>query len=171
MPTPPEPAAALSRELAHPPRRALAAVAGAAEAWGAEWQQDSAGGRLTLPIAAGIRHGLAIGRLAVEPSATAAGGSRLRWQLEESRYVVQTAPVAILVFAAAGGLLTVLWPFFPGLLPAAPLGAVIALSGWFLVISRLRTSGPEEFFDLVAEMAGEDAEPGATEPPTTGGPS
>jgi hypothetical protein len=55
----------------------------------------------------------------------------------------------------AGGLLTVLWPFFPRLLEIAPFGAVIALGGWFLVISRLRTSGPDEFLEAVA--AQEDA--------------
>jgi len=29
-------------------------------------------------------------------------------------------------------------------------GAVLALVGWFLVISRLRTSGPQEFLAMVA---------------------
>ena len=56
----------------------------------------------------------------------------------------------VLLFATAGGILTVLWPFFPDLLAVAPFGAVIALGGWFLVITRLRTSGPDEFLEAVA---------------------
>jgi hypothetical protein len=31
---------------------------------------------------------------------------------------------------------------------------VIALGGWFLVISRLRTSGPDEFLEAVAREDG-----------------
>jgi uncharacterized membrane protein HdeD (DUF308 family) len=53
----------------------------------------------------------------------------------------------------AGGLLTVLWPFFPRLLSVAPFGAVVALGGWFLVVSRLRTSGPDDFLKAVAAQA------------------
>ena len=60
----------------------------------------------------------------------------------------------ILLFATAGGLLTVLWPFFPELLPVAPSAPCIALGGWFLVISRLRTSGPDEFLDSRRGAAG-----------------
>jgi hypothetical protein len=56
----------------------------------------------------------------------------------------------ILLVAVAGGLLTVLWPFFPQLMNVAPFGALLALGGWFLVVSRLRTSGPDEFLVAVA---------------------
>jgi hypothetical protein len=38
----------------------------------------------------------------------------------------------------------------------APFGAVLALGGWFLVISRLRTSGPEEFLEAVAAQGGQE---------------
>jgi len=62
---------------------------------------------------------------------------------------------SVLLLATAGGVLTVLWPFFPNLLAVAPFGAVIALGGWFLVITRLRTSGPDEFLEAVAAQ-GED---------------
>ena len=43
-----------------------------------------------------------------------------------------------------------LWPFYPQLIAVAPFGALLALGGWFLVVSRLRTSGPDEFLDAVA---------------------
>jgi hypothetical protein len=80
----------------------------------------------------------------------AEGGSRLTFRPETSVYYVQTQAVVVLLLAVAGGLLTVLWPFFPKLLEVAPFGAVVALGGWFLVISRLRTSGPDEFLEAVA---------------------
>ncbi len=139
-------------DLDQPPAEALAAVARAAETWGADWQPGLDGGRLDLPLVAGIRHGLVKGRLEVE---RLGGGSRLSFRTEDAIYVVRTAPVAILALAAAGGVMTVLWPFFPALLPLAPLGAIIALSGWFLVVSRLSTSTPDDFLRLVAEVAKE----------------
>jgi hypothetical protein len=55
----------------------------------------------------------------------------------------------ILLLASAGGLLCLIWPFFPRLLQIAPFGAILALGGWFLVIARLRTSGPDEFLAAV----------------------
>lgn len=140
-------------DLDRPPAEALAAVARAAETWGADWHPGIDGGRLDLPIVAGIRHGLVKGRLAVEPRGA---GSLLTYRPEDAVYVVRTAPVAILALAAAGGVMTVLWPFFPALLPLAPLGAIIALSGWFLVVSRLSTSTPDDFLRLVAEVAREE---------------
>lgn len=137
-------------EIGCPPERTLAAVGRAAEAWGADWQQGINGGSLHLPVAAGTRRGMTRGKLQVERSAS---GSAVRFVAEESIYYVQTSAVAILVLAAAGGLLTVAWPFFPALLPLAPLGAIVALSGWFLVISRLVTSTPDDFLRLVEELA------------------
>lgn len=140
-------------DLDRPPSEALDAVGKAAEAWGADWQRGIEGGRLGLPIAAGIRRGLARGQIRVERSGA---GSRVSFQTEETLFYVQTAAVGILVLAAAGGALTVVWPFFPVLLPLAPLGAIVALSAWFLVISRLSTSTPDDFLRLVGEMAAGD---------------
>jgi hypothetical protein len=145
-------------DLDRPPAEALAAVAKAAEAWGADWQPGIDGGRLGLPLVAGIRHGLVQGRLEVERHGA---GSRLAYRPEDAVFVVRTAPVAILAIAGAGGVMTVLWPFFPALLPLAPLGAILALSGWFLVVSRLSTSTPDDFLRLVAEVAGEEGADGA----------
>jgi hypothetical protein len=134
--------------LALPPERALSVLRRTAEDWGAELQADGEnGGRLHLPVVAGIRRGVVAGPVEVRP---AEGGSRVVFRPEESIYSVQVAAVTILVLATAGALLTVLWPFYPQLIGVAPFGALIALGGWFLVVSRLRSSGPDEFLDAVA---------------------
>jgi len=139
-------------DLEVPPEKALAAVGQTAEDWGAEFQRDGAtGGQLHLPVVAGIRRGLVTGAVEVRP---AERGSRVVFRPEKSVYYVQTPAVMILLVAVAGSLLTVLWPFFPQMMNVAPFGALLALGGWFLVVSRLRTSGPDEF--LVAVAATED---------------
>jgi hypothetical protein len=38
-------------------------------------------------------------------------------------------------------------------MPLSAFGAVLAIGGWFLVVSRLRTSGPQEFLAMVAAEA------------------
>lgn len=141
-----------SIDLDLPPARALSALRRAAEDWGAELQEEGQGGKLHLPVLAGLRRGLMSGPVEIR---AAEGGSRVTFRPETSIYYVQTQSVMVLLLAVVGAVLTVLWPFFPKLLEVAPFGAVIALGGWFLVISRLRTSGPEEFLETVA--AQEDA--------------
>lgn len=127
----------------------------AAEAWGAEWSRS--GGRLVMPVTAGLRDGRLAGRLWVEP---AAAGSAVVLRVEERTDRLRTRAVALLVLAAAGGLIGMLWPFFPALLPFLPLALVLVVGAWFLVISRLTTSGPEELLELVRELAaaGDDEE-------------
>jgi hypothetical protein len=134
-------------DLAVPPEKALAAVGQTAEDWGAELRLDGSGGQLHLPVVAGIRRGLVTGAVEVRP---AEGGSRVVFRPENAVYYVQTPAVMILLVAVAGSLLTVLWPFFPQMMNVAPFGALLALGGWFLVVSRLRTSGPDEFLVAVA---------------------
>ena len=134
-------------DLDLPPAGALSALRRTAEDWGAELQVKGDGGQLHLPVLAGLRRGLMSGPVEIRP---AEGGSRLTFRPETTVYYVQTQAVLVLLLAVAGGLLTMLWPFFPKLLEVAPFGAVVALSGWFLVISRLRTSGPDEFLEAVA---------------------
>jgi hypothetical protein len=129
------------------PAEALSILRRTAEDLEAEFQPDGMGGKLHLPVLAGLRRGLVSGDVEIRP---AGGGSRLIFRPETAVYHVQTQAVTILLFATAGALLTILWPFFPGLLQVAPFGALIALGGWFLVISRLRTSGPDEFLAAVA---------------------
>ncbi len=127
---------------------ALAAVAAAAEVWGAEWRREGSGGRLVLPVTAGLRHGRLSGRVSTEP-AHQGTGTRLRLEVEDSRYLLHWRAVVILLFGALGAISFTLWPFFPPLLSFAPVALVLAFAAWFLVASRLRTAGPEEFFELL----------------------
>ena len=153
---PPEPPLAAetsvhSIELGVAPEQALAALTRAVEGWGAQIEATADGRRLVLPVVSGLRKGLVAGPVTIEPLPE---GSRVVFRAEESHLVVQTAAVAILLLAGAGGVLTVLWPFVPQMLPVAPFGALLALGGWFLVVSRLRTSGPDELLAAVAAEAG-----------------
>ncbi|MFY9819757.1 MAG: hypothetical protein WAM82_00140 [Thermoanaerobaculia bacterium] len=132
-------------ELDVPPEQALSALRQTAEDWGAHLSDE--GTRLHLPVVAGIRRGLVSGPVEVQP---AEGGSRVVFRPEQSVYYVQTPAVLVLALSVAGAALTVLWPFYPQLMQVAPFGAIIALGGWFLVVSRLRTSGPDEFLTAVA---------------------
>lgn len=126
---------------------AVSAVQRTAEDWGAAFERNGTGGQLHLPVLAGLRKGMVSGNVEVRPEA---GGSRVIFRPEQSVYYVHTPAVVILLLAVAGAILTLCWPFFPQLLTVAPFGAVVALGGWFLVIARLRTSGPDEFLEAVA---------------------
>lgn len=135
------------------PDAALAALRRAADDWGAELrrrEKEPDGLWLYLPVIHGLRRGLIAGPVRVEP---AADGSRIVFRPEESDLSVQAAPVIVLLLAVGGAALVMLWPFFPDLLPLAPFGAILALGGWFLVLTRLRTSGPEEFLGTVGVEA------------------
>lgn len=155
-------------DLAVGPERAQAALARTADLWGAELEpgtprQASAPGgsgksaagrvRLRLPVTTGVRRGWAGGEVAVEP---VPGGSRVTFRVDEGESRLQAAVVVILALGAAGGLLAFAWPFWPRLIRLAPIGVVLALAAWFLVSSRLRTSGPDEFLDMVAAVIGEE---------------
>jgi hypothetical protein len=132
------------------PDAALSALRRAAEDWGAELRQEEGASWLHLPVVHGLKRGLVSGPVRVE---AAGEGTRVVFQPEESRLYVQSASVFILAVAILGALVTVLWPFFPRLLPISPFGAILALGGWFLVLSRLRTSGPDEFLVVVEAQA------------------
>jgi hypothetical protein len=132
------------------PKEAIEELSRASEFWGASWQPHAAGGHLELPVLAGLKHGFLSGPVTVEPIAE---GSRITFQIEERHYRLQTSAVAILSLGAIGGIAATLWPFFPPLIGVAPLAIVIAIGAWILVASRLRTSTPDEFLELVA---GED---------------
>jgi len=151
-------------DLAAGPERALAALARTADLWGAEWERQGEGGRLRIPVRHGLRRGWAGGEVAAEPLPE---GARVHFRVDEGGSGVHTAAVAILLLGAAGALVTVAWPFWPGLIAIAPFGAILALTAWFLVSSRLRTSGPGEFLDMVAAAIGEEEE--ALESPGTAG--
>lgn len=152
------------REIPADGDAALEAVDEAAEAWGAAWTREGAGGDLALPILAGLHRGWVRARLVAEPvAAEPAGAARtvLRLSVVERHEGVHVPAVFILLVSAAGAVLVVLWPFFPRLLPLAPFGALLALGGWFLVVSRLRSSGPEEFLELVEKVAANGPPPEA----------
>lgn len=129
------------------PHEALSEVARAVEDWGGRWQPGIDGGRLELPVTAGLRRGVLAGRLAVEGHPA---GSRLSLEVEESRWELHRSAVVVLLLGAAGALSVTLWPFFPALLGLAPVGAILAFAAWFLIVSRLRTTGAEEFLEQLA---------------------
>ena len=62
----------------------------------------------------------------------------------------------VLAFGALGGIVAMLWPFFPGLLKVAPLAAVLAVVAWLMVAGRLRNSGLEEFVEALQATAETD---------------
>jgi hypothetical protein len=134
-------------ELEAPPRAALSAVADAVEDWGGLWQPTIDGGRVELPVVAGLRRGRLSGHIAVEPLGA---GSRVALTVEESCWFLHKPAVAVLLIGAAGGLVGLLWPFFPSLADLAPLAAFFAFIAWFLVVARLRTSGPRELLESLA---------------------
>lgn len=138
-------------ELDLPAPEAAAAIAGAAEAWGGEWVPGGAGGRLALPVVYGLRRGAAVGRVEIAPLGERR--ARATWTLEESHLTVHAGSVVVLSVAVVPALGALAWPFWPPLLALAPLAAVLGLAAWWLVVARLRSSGPEEFFASVAGAA------------------
>ncbi len=145
------------------PEAALSALRDVADDWGAELEERDGQTRLLLPVVYGLKRGLMSGPVRVEPAENG-GGSTLLFEVEETQLYRPATPVIILAIAVAGGIVTALWPFFPKLLPLAPFGAILALGGWFLVVSRLRTSGPDEMLTLVAaQAAAEDEDAPAAE--------
>lgn len=151
-------------ELDLPAAEAAAAIAGAAEDWGGEWTPGAAGGhlaeggcgqlseraigRLALPVVYGLRRGVGVGRVEITPLSDRR--SRATWVLEESHLAVHTGSVVVLSIAVVPALGALAWPFWPPLLALAPLAAVLGLLAWWLVVARLRSSGPEEFFAALA---------------------
>jgi hypothetical protein len=132
----------------------MQAVVAAAEEWGAELETrrdaggpGGTGGRLRLPVVAGLRRGWITGQLAVE---AAGHGSRVIFRPAAEDYYLETRAVAVLAMSGAGALLAVAWPLFPGLMPGAPFGVVLAVSGWLLIVRRLRAEGPAEFLASIA---------------------
>lgn len=106
------------------------------------------GGRLRVPVNAGLRQGVVSARLWTEPTRD---GVCLVVEVEDEVYRLHRPAVGIVSLGAVGALATTLWPFYPPLLGFAPIAAVLALSAWFLVNSRLRSASLHEFLDLVVD--------------------
>ena len=134
-------------DLGCEPGTSYALVAREAEGWGGEWYRDDDGGRLKIPVVAGLRYGWVEGRLRADPASQ--GGSRLTFRVERSYYRLQTTSALVLAIAAAGALAVLFAPFFPVLWPAVPLGFMLTLGAWLFIVSHLRNSGPEEFLEAL----------------------
>ena len=155
-------------ELPLDPPACLRLLARTADLWGGSWQADGlCGGRLALPVMAGVRYGWVAGEVEVEEVAAAGeagsaqtrAGSRLRFRVDHSDYHIDKLSFAVLLLAGGGALVTVFAPFFPSLFRLVPLSVLLAVGAWLFIVGRLRNSGPEEFFDDLAEES-ETAEPG-----------
>ncbi len=143
----------LRQEVEASPDDSLAALGTAAEQWNAAWEASPQGGKLHLPVLAGIRRGRVLARVEVQ---AAASGSEIRLTVEHAEYEVNRPALLFLILGALGGLITVLWPLFPEqMIGFLPLAVVMLLGAWLLVASRVRTAGPQDFLDTVAELAEE----------------
>jgi len=131
-------------ELELPPEAAAERLAEAAESVGGEWSATPGGGRLTLPVVYGLRRGHVVAQVELSPAS--GEGTHLAWSLEESHLVVERSSVVVLSIAVVPLVVTIAWPFWPALFPLVPIAAIFGLVAWWLVVSRLRTHGPEEFF-------------------------
>lgn len=149
-------------ELDLAPEAALEAIAGRAESWGGHWTRGAPGepgrlaGRLALPVVFGLRRGIAVGTIEAEPlRADGAARTRLVWTLAESHLEVHRGSVAVLSLAAVPLVGILAWPLWRPLAALAPVALVLGFLAWWLVISRLRSSGPEEF---LADLGGDARE-------------
>jgi hypothetical protein len=128
------------------PAAALSALARAVADWDGEWSGEAGGGALRLPVHAGLRHGLVRGRAT---AVQRGGGSELVVEIVAEEWALHRVAVALLVTSGVAALAVVLWPFFPALGSLVPLGLVLAVTAWLVILSRLRNQGPEELLAQV----------------------
>jgi len=133
-------------------QRALEVVREAVHIWGGEVEAGGDGLTLWLPVNTGIRTGHIVVRVRVTGDAATA---RVEIQPTEAHMRIHRGAAVVLGFGAAGGLVAILWPFFPRLLQLAPVAAVLAVVAWLLVASRSRSHDLAEFLELVEKMADE----------------
>ena len=129
--------------------------------WGGEWRSEDGAHDLWIPVTAGLRRGFVVARV---DSAPEGAGSKVGIVQTESRLGVNRGAAGVLAFGALGGIVAMLWPFFPGLLRVAPVAAILAVVAWLMVAGRLRNSGLEEFVAAVEATA----ERLSAEPPDAG---
>jgi len=132
------------------PETVSTAARRALEDWGGTGEGAASELAITLPVVAGLRRGSVRARLAIAAEGAA---SEVVLRVEEARLEVNVGACAVLALAALGGIASVSWPWFPQLLPAVPLALVLAVGGWLLIASRLRSAGPEEFLEAIAAGA------------------
>ena len=104
------------------------------------------GGRLYLPVVAGLRRGLLDGRVSTRASGS---GTRVTLTAETTHWRVHRSAAAVLVMGLLGALPVLLWPLGNEFLALAPVGLVLMFLAWFMVVSRLRTAGGAEFLEAV----------------------
>lgn len=107
-------------------------------------------------MTAGLRRGTLGGRITIERRN---GAARATLDVTGSKWTVNRTAVGILLSGALGGLVLMLLPFFPKLLQLMPIAVVLSLAAWFLVVSRLRSSGPEEFLEALASQLAPEPPP------------
>ncbi len=125
----------------------------AAEEWGGQWEVSADGGELWIPVSAGLRRGYWRGDVLFAPSPSSPGRIRLTAAAKDLELHVNRGGALILLVGAAGGIVAVLWPFFPALLEIGPMALVLAIAAWLLVSSNFRNSGLEEFLEAVDGIA------------------
>ncbi len=131
---------------------ALEALSDRADAWNGTWRRQGRGGALTLPVAAGVRHGLLHGQVFVEETG---GGVRVVYHVERAEYATNGAAVGILALGALGVLAMLAWPLLPGTSPnLAGSGFVLILLAWLVVGSRLRHRNAVDFLNGLGPAAG-----------------
>ncbi|MEO1082840.1 MAG: hypothetical protein AAFY88_01220 [Acidobacteriota bacterium] len=149
-------------ESALEPVELLEWVGRVADQWDGEWEPADGGGRLGLPVTAGLKRGWLAGRLEVAPQPS---GSAVRFEVDKGEMKSDRGSVMILLVGAFGGLVTVVAPFVPALWAMVPVGLLLGFSAWFMVVARLRSAGPAEFFAQVDDEAEAiSTEPISTEP-------
>jgi len=139
-----------SLEVPHPAETALDAVQDAAEVWGAEWHRLGRAGQLELPVSAGLRYGMLAGELSCSDQGQT---STLTFAVEQSAYRVHLPALSVIAVGATGAVVMSISPQFPRLIALVPVGFIVMLCSWFLVLSRLEHRGPSEFLELVREIA------------------
>ncbi len=132
------------------PDLALEAVEVAAQAWGGDFERRGSGARIEVPLAAGVRRGWLDGSVVVQ---TEGSGSRVAIHTEQLEYRVHTASAFILAVGALAGLVTIVTPFVPSLLPLLPVSAILLVVTWLLVVARLRHRNLDDFLAAVREIS------------------
>ncbi|MEM8962059.1 MAG: hypothetical protein AAGD38_11310 [Acidobacteriota bacterium] len=123
---------------------AMAALATVVDDWGGQWEREGTSARLVLPIRSGLRVGLMAGRVWTEPSDE---GVEIVLREEKRDDRVQWPAVICLALGLAGGLVTIVAPMFPVLVPLIPVALILAFASWLLIVTQLKNSGVEELFE------------------------